>query len=240
MGVTMEKIIHIQLKEKIKVPRNSDELSGKELLKLLNDPSIQPKATKTYEFIFRIIAVLREIKYSDPELSLDHETVQRRKALLLEVVPQFLMPIIQESDEMNTLLGKDFLAYARKRCERRLNLLESLLNESDLAAELALDTLTLKIVASDYEKSLSYYQSIRAKERKFAKIFCFFPILTILRLNDEGPAEREKFMRDLLIRLKAPRFGCSYLDGAVGISEREELDRIREWDRESIEWFQSL
>ncbi len=236
----MEKIIHIQLKEKIKVPRKDDLLSDEKLLKLLKDPRIQPKAVKLYEFIFRLIAVVREIKNAGFDLSLDHETVQRRKALLLEVVPQFLMPIIQESDEMNTLLGKDFLAYARKRCERRLNLLESLLNESDLAAELALDTYTLKIVASDYEKSLSYYQSIRAKERKFAKIFCFFPILTILRLNDVVPAEREKFMHDLLVRLKAPRFGDSYEDGAIGISEREELVRIREWDRESVGWFQSL
>ncbi len=237
---SMPKIRPIQFRKKIKVPGRSKKSLIKEWRIILTEPSLQPKAVKLYETIFRIIAIIREIKTSVYDLNYDDDTVQSRKAALLDVLPKILELFIRENKEFNKRLGMDFLAFARKKCERRLKLLESLKKEPDLVTEFDQTTSSLERMILEEEQSLAYFHSIRAKDKKLAKIFCFYPILTILRLDGEEPIERRRHIRQLLIKLDAPDFGESYEDGKFGIGEKEELKRIREWDRESIKWFKSL
>lgn len=237
---SMPKIWPIQFKKKIKVPRRSKKSLDKEWQIIITDPGLQPKIAKLYAAIFAVIAVIRQIKYAGFDLTLDSETVQYRKAALLDALPKMLELFIRETKEFNKRLGMDFLAFARKKCERRLKLLESLKKEPDLVTEFDQTTSSLERMILEEEQSLAYYHSIRAKDKKLAKIFCFYPILTILRLDGKEPIERRKHIRQLLIKLDAPDFGKSYEDGKFGIGEKEELKRIREWDRESIVWFKSL
>lgn len=228
----------IKFKKKIKVPRK--KALGEVLSEQLKDPSIRPKVTITYEYAFRIIEVIREIKYSGLDLNMSADYVQNKKMIALDVLPDLLEPIIHEPVIIQTLLAKDFLAFARKKCKSRLKVLESLMKDINLATDLGVEASTLKVCVSDVKALSVYFHRIRAGKRKFAKLFCIFPILTILRLNDEGPAKRERYMRELLLKLEAPDFAYSHIGSKDKIGEPEELARIREWDRESIEWFQSL
>ncbi len=235
---SMPKIGPLRFRKKIKVPGRSKKSLDKEWRIILTDPNIQPKAVKLYEIIFRVIAVIREIRYACFDLTLDDETIQSRKASLLDVLPKILEPFIRENKEFNKRLGMAFLAFARKKCERRLNLLKSLKKEPDLVTEFDQTTSSLERIIIEEEQSLAYFHSIRAKDKKLAKIFCFYPILTILRLDGKGPTERQKYMRDLLIGLEAPNFGMEDTESDTG--ELEELDRIRKWDEEAKKWFKSL
>lgn len=240
----------IILETKIKVPRR-DWDAGKEegILNIysiqewkaiFNNLTIKAEVDKFYEVILNIHEILRSRKYLDADLIVDTGKNPNRPTIMLNVLSEILTRFVHESKEMNTQISKNFLAFARQKYRERLDLLQKLSLDNYLISILSVSPALVDELRIDTEEFLSYYTKIHAGAKKATKLFCIYPIFIILRLDGLGETERTRYMRELLIDAKAMKFGRNHWVDDDEDSKVEELQRIREWDRESLKWFNTL
>lgn len=206
---------------------------GKEFLKVLKSPFLQRETTSLYENILMVTEMIWDIKKIGLKQAVDNGLVARTCALILYYQPLNFVYIMCQSEELRKAVAKHFFAYARDRYARRLEVLKSLQNDPILIKDLYLTDPMLAERIDFESRSLAYFQQKRAGELKTQKMYCAFPILTILRLQGESPSRSYKFIHNLLLFAEVPKYGnIAY--------EEEEIERIEKWDREAVKWFKSL
>ncbi len=211
-----------------------DMFVGEELSKLLQQPFVKKFITgELYENILVVIEMIWDIKKIGPKQAVDNGLVARTCALILDYQTRNFVYIITQPEEFRIGVAKDFLAYARDRYTRRLEILRSLQNDPTLVEDLKISDSVLAERIDFESRSLAYLHYIKAGELKVLKMFCAFPILTILRLQGESPSRSYIFIHNLLLFAEVPKYGnIAY--------EKEEIERIEKWDREAVKWFKSL
>ncbi|MCK4577391.1 MAG: hypothetical protein KAU50_01295 [Candidatus Marinimicrobia bacterium] len=244
----MDQYLHSQLELALQAARDiwgnvdkqlpSIEHSKDSILKILKHPSIRLKVIVLYDSILRSTRWIRSTRRKGPKLAAYPGTVEDTGMALLDMLPPYLVLMNSSPDGVQLAFAMDFLAFARSNYAKRLKTLEYIQTESDLRVDLGLSADFLEEKIYEEKQSLTYYRKIRAGSRKASKLFCIYPIHIILKLNGSTESQRMNFMHELMVYSKASDFGNKYSDSYRG--EREELATIREWDRESIKWYQSL
>ena len=210
----------------------------RELIQWLRHPSVQREVKGMYENVLFVIELIRDIKRVGLMQAIDDGLVASTCALILEYQPLNFVYLACWSEEFRNEVAIDFLAYSRDRYARRLKALKLLLVEPSLVEDLNLSDSMLEERIDIDSKSLAYLKHIRAGELKMLKMYCAFPILTILRLQGEDPIQRYRFIHNLLLFAEVPEYGNIPSESEIG--EEEELERIKKWDEESVEWFEAL
>lgn len=216
----------------------SDLLVGENLLKRLKRPSVRREVYGLYENILMVLGMIRDIKNLGLEKAASTGLISDTCHLIMEYQPVILVQMIRGSLDFRTDVAKGFLAYARDRTEEGLKVLEMLQNYPNLIEELGLkESKFLKTINSE-RRSLAYLNYSRAGEVKLLKVYCAYPILTILRLQGEKPSKSLKFIHNLLLFAEVPGYGTSPYKSMN--TEPEELKRIGEWDSEAVKWYKFL
>ncbi len=206
---------------------------GKEFLEIMKNPVFRRETTSLYKNILMVTDIIRDIKKIGLKQAVDNGLVARTCALILYYQPLNFVYIMCQSEELRKAVAKHFFAYARDRYARRLEVFELLQIEPTLVEDLKLTYPMLTEMIDFESRSLAYFNHIRAKELKVLKMYCAFPILTILRFQGEKPSRSYKFIHNLLLFAEAPGYGnISY--------EEEEIERIEKWDSDAVKWFKSL